>query len=83
MYNRTMTVSEFLALEVFPTGTRPSSRGSFLFRGSRPLPREEFERTLDKLESILTVRKGPFFLGSSISGVDCAFAPFLERWYVP
>lgn len=65
---------------VFPSGTRPSSRGSFLYKGSRPLPRAEFEATLDRVDGMLSEREGPFFLGPSISGVDCAYAPFLERW---
>ena len=48
--------------------------------GFRPLARAEFEATLDKVEALLGRDPGPFFLGSAVSGVDCAFAPFLERW---
>ena len=48
--------------------------------GSRPLGRGEFEVTLDKVEELLAQSGGPFFMGPTISGVDCAFAPFLERW---
>ena len=66
---------------VFPSGARPSSRGSFLFTwGGRPLPRAAFEATLDEVERMLVQRGGPFFYGETMSGVDCAFAPFLERW---
>ena len=65
---------------VFPSGTRPSSRGSFLYTWNRALPRTAFEATLDKVEALLAERGGPFFFGGAISGVDCAFAPFLERW---
>ena len=66
-----------------PQGARPSSRGAFLYRGSGlPLPLTAFEATLAVVEGVLARAGGPFFLGAELSIVDCAWAPFLERWRV-
>jgi glutathione S-transferase len=66
-----------------PQGARPSSRGAFLYRGSGlPLPQATFEATLSAVEDLLARAGGPLFLGADPSIVDCAWAPFLERWRV-
>eukprot|EP00638_Chattonella_subsalsa_P009674 CAMPEP_0117751412 /NCGR_PEP_ID=MMETSP0947-20121206/10957_1 /TAXON_ID=44440 /ORGANISM="Chattonella subsalsa, Strain CCMP2191" /LENGTH=340 /DNA_ID=CAMNT_0005569783 /DNA_START=488 /DNA_END=1510 /DNA_ORIENTATION=- len=68
-----------------PKFTRPSSRGAFLFRSAGgPIFKAEFEDSLDKIERLLSEHpEGPFFLGSfGFSAVDCAWAPFLERWAI-
>lgn len=45
-----------------------------------PLARTDIEASLAKIEQMLGVRGGPFFMGSGFTMVDCIYAPFLERW---
>lgn len=67
---------------IFPSRARPSSRAAFLFQGNGdPLWRGVFEETLQKTDELLSKNSnGPFFCGSTISGADVAWAPFLERY---
>jgi len=68
---------------IFPKGTRPSSRAAFLFKGwgANPVPRAEFEATLDGANDLLgQYDDGPFFHGACFSAADCVWAPFLERY---
>eukprot|EP00931_Biecheleriopsis_adriatica_P118301 TRINITY_DN93738_c0_g1_i1.p1 TRINITY_DN93738_c0_g1~~TRINITY_DN93738_c0_g1_i1.p1 ORF type:complete len:429 (+),score=58.60 TRINITY_DN93738_c0_g1_i1:2-1288(+) len=68
---------------IFPSGTRPSSRAAFLFKGFGDMPvwRSEFEATLDKTNELLgKYDDGPFFYGAELSAADIAWAPFLERY---
>uniref|UniRef100_A0A0G4HTW9 GST N-terminal domain-containing protein n=1 Tax=Chromera velia CCMP2878 TaxID=1169474 RepID=A0A0G4HTW9_9ALVE len=81
--------------EWMPRGARPSSRGAFLFQGGGAVPRDEFERTFDRLESFLqSVQEGkkqkgkesnaPMFMagGAAPTLADCVWVPFLERFAV-
>ena len=67
---------------VLPRMCRPSSRAAFLYRGSGPVPRKEFEASLDTLEEMLGASGGPFFMGEAFTIADCAWVPFLERYAV-
>jgi glutathione S-transferase len=72
-------ISQFQS--IFPR-SRPSSRAAFLFQyNGEPLWRGVFEETLQKTDELLSKNsEGPFFCGSTISGADVAWAPFLERY---
>eukprot|EP00930_Biecheleria_cincta_P087903 TRINITY_DN77142_c0_g1_i1.p1 TRINITY_DN77142_c0_g1~~TRINITY_DN77142_c0_g1_i1.p1 ORF type:complete len:272 (+),score=51.83 TRINITY_DN77142_c0_g1_i1:394-1209(+) len=68
---------------IFPSGTRPSSRAAFLFKGYGDMPvwKSEFEATLDKTDELLgQYDDGPFFYGAKLTVADVAWAPFLERY---
>ncbi|KAK3280141.1 hypothetical protein CYMTET_12008, partial [Cymbomonas tetramitiformis] len=67
---------------VLPRRCRPSSRAAFLYRGNGPVPRRDFEASLDELEELLSLHEGPFFLGGALTVADCAWVPFLERFAV-
>jgi len=73
-------ISQFRS--IFPSSARPSSRAAFLFQGNGdPLWRGVFEKTLQKTNELLSKNgEGPFFCGSTITGADVAWAPFLERY---
>ncbi|KAL1499769.1 hypothetical protein AB1Y20_012455 [Prymnesium parvum] len=64
----------------FPRSARPSSRAAFLYDFNGPLPRSEFERTLDATDAWLARSPGPFFCGGALSAADIAWVPFLERY---
>ncbi|CAK0823913.1 unnamed protein product, partial [Prorocentrum cordatum] len=68
--------------DIFPKGTRPSSRAAFLFSGYGDMPvwRSEFEKTLTKTDELLGKHGGPFFYGARLTAADVAWAPFLERY---
>ncbi|KAJ1431008.1 hypothetical protein B484DRAFT_45253 [Ochromonadaceae sp. CCMP2298] len=89
LYNAHTQTAVAAFRDTFPRNARPSSRSAFLFSNQGdPLPRADFERTLDSVESLLVQgqregqgegQRGPFFCGA-FSAADCAFAPFLERY---
>lgn len=68
---------------IFPSGSRPSSRAAFLFGWSgEPLWKSEFESVLSKTDELLgsSSEGGPFFCGKTMTAADIAWVPFLERY---
>jgi len=66
---------------IFPSGSRPSSRAAFLFGWSgEPLFKSEFESNLLKTDELLSKGDGPFFCGEEMTAADIAWVPFLERY---
>jgi len=66
---------------IFPSGSRPSSRAAFLFGWSGdPLFKSEFESILLKTDELLSKGDGPFFCGKEMTAADIAWVPFLERY---
>ena len=67
--------------DIFPKRSRPSSRAAFLFRSDgNPLWKNEFEKTLEEADALLSETEGPFFCGDRFTSADIAWAPFLERY---